>query len=249
VEALVRWQHPTRGLLPPAEFIPAAERTGAILDIGAEVLRRACADAVGWTGASGPLAVHVNVSAVQLTTPGFVETVQRCLAEVGMVARRLVLEITEGMVLDSPAVHSTLAELADGGVAIAIDDFGTGYSALSTLRSLPLDVIKIDNSFLVGGRTRTADEAVVEAVVRMARRIGLQVVAEGVERVDQQQFLREVGVHAAQGNLHLRPVPAAGLRCWLDQQNAAGGPTGATVTALDQHRSAQPGADRRRGIP
>jgi diguanylate cyclase (GGDEF)-like protein len=252
VEALVRWQHPTRGLLPPAEFVPAAERTGAILDIGAEVLHRACADTVGWTGACGPLAVHVNVSAVQLTTPGFVETVQTCLDEIGMVPRRLVLEITEGMVLNSPAVHSTLAELADRGVTIAIDDFGTGYSALSTLRSLPLDVVKIDKSFLAGGPTRTADEAVVEAVVRMARRLGLQVVAEGVERVDQQQFLREVGAHAAQGNLHLRPSPAADLRCWLDRHNAArnaGGPGGATVTALDQHRAAQPAGDRRRGTP
>jgi diguanylate cyclase (GGDEF)-like protein len=252
VEALVRWQHPTRGLLQPGDFIPVAEDTGAILDIGEAVLRRACADAVGWTGATGPLAVHVNVSAVQLTAPGFVEAVHDCLAGAGMAPRRLVLEITEGMVLDSPAVHDALGELARSGVTIAIDDFGTGYSALSTLRSLPLDVVKIDKSFLAGGPSRTADEAVVEAVVQMARRLGLQVVAEGVERVDQQQFLREVGAHAAQGNLHLRPIPAAELVRWLADHNAAhrsGGRDSATVTALDQHRSPRPAGERRLGTP
>jgi diguanylate cyclase (GGDEF)-like protein len=252
VEALVRWRHPTRGLLQPAEFIPVAEDTGAIVDIGEVVLRRACADAIGWTGATGPLAVHVNVSAVQLTAPGFVETVHGCLAEVGMAPRRLVLEITEGMVLDSPAVHDTLGELARSGVTIAIDDFGTGYSALSTLRSLPLDVVKIDKSFLAGGPSRTADEAVVEAVVQMARRLGLQVIAEGVERVDQQQFLREVGAHAAQGNLHLRPIPAAELGRWLARRNAAhraDSRESATVTPLDQHRGPRAAGERRLGTP
>jgi diguanylate cyclase (GGDEF)-like protein len=248
VEALVRWQHPTRGLLHPGEFIATAERTGAILDIGAWVLGRACADTVDWTGPSGPLAVHVNVSAVQLTAPGFVDTVHRCLAEVGMEPHRLVLEITEGMVLDSPAVHATLTALAGSGVTIAIDDFGTGYSALSTLRSLPLDVVKIDKSFLAGGPTRTADEAVVEAVVQMARRLGLQVVAEGVERMDQLRFLREVGAHAAQGNLHLRPATAADLVRWLRQQDAVHR-AGGTVTPLDQRRAERPAGAQRRGTP
>jgi diguanylate cyclase (GGDEF)-like protein len=235
VEALVRWQHPTRGLLPPVEFIAAAERTGAILGIGEHVLRRACADAAEWRGPAGPLAVHVNVSAAQLTEPGFVQTVRRCVAEFAMQPRQLVLEITEGMVLDSAVVRATLEAITVLGVALAIDDFGTGYSALSTLRSLPLDIVKIDKSFLAGGPSRAADEAVVEAVVQMARRLGLQVVAEGVERVEQQQFLRTVGAHAAQGYLHLRPTSAADFECWLGQQNA-GRPAGGSVTPLGPRR-------------
>ncbi|WP_214402203.1 putative bifunctional diguanylate cyclase/phosphodiesterase [Pseudonocardia lacus] len=215
VEALVRWQHPVRGLLHPADFVAVAERTGAIVDIGAWVLRRACADAVGWAGAAGPLAVHVNVSAVQLTTPGFVRTVQSCVADAALPPCRLVLEVTEGMVLDTPAVHRTLAELAATGVQLAIDDFGTGYSALSTLRSLPLDIVKIDKSFLGGGRSRAANEALVEAIVQVATRLDLQVVAEGVERPEQLAFLRGIGAHATQGYLHARPAPPAAFADWL----------------------------------
>jgi len=218
VESLVRWQHPTRGLLHPGDFVALAERTGAIVDIGAWVLRRACADAVGWVGTAGPLAVHVNVSAVQLSTPGFVQTVQSCIAEAALPASRLVVEVTEGMVLDTPAVHSTLAELAAAGVQLAIDDFGTGYSALSTLRSLPLDIVKIDKSFLGGGPSRAANEAVVEAIVQVATRLDLQVVAEGVERPDQLAFLRDIGAHATQGYLHARPVPPDELTRWLQHR-------------------------------
>jgi EAL domain-containing protein (putative c-di-GMP-specific phosphodiesterase class I) len=112
-------------------------------------------------------------------------------------------------------VHSTLAELAAAGVQLAIDDFGTGYSALSTLRSLPLDIVKIDKSFLGGGPSRAANEAVVEAIVQVATRLDLQVVAEGVERPDQLAFLRDIGAHATQGYLHARPVPPDELTRWL----------------------------------
>jgi diguanylate cyclase (GGDEF)-like protein len=232
VEALVRWQHPTHGLLHPADFVAVAERTGAIVGIGAAVLRRACADAVDWAGAAGPIAVHVNVSAVQLATAGFVQTVRSCVAAADLPPSRLVVEVTEGMVLDTPAVHSTLAELAAAGVQLAIDDFGTGYSALSTLRSLPLDIVKIDKSFLSGGPSRAANEAVVEAVVQMATRLDLQVVAEGVERTDQLDFLRDIGAHATQGYLHARPAPAAVLTEWLHHREELGGsaPFRATVT-------------------
>jgi EAL domain-containing protein (putative c-di-GMP-specific phosphodiesterase class I) len=221
VEALVRWQHPTRGLLHPAEFIPTAERTGAIVDIGELVLRRACSDAAAWSGPSGRLAVHVNVSAAQLTDPGFVDVVRSCVADFAMEPSRLVLEITEGMVLDSAAVRAALEAIAVLGVAIAIDDFGTGYSALSTLRRLPLSIVKIDKSFLPTGPSCIADEAIVEAIVRLAGRLGLQIVAEGVERVDQQQFLRDVGADSAQGYLHLRPSPAPDFARWLEHRNAA----------------------------
>lgn len=220
-EALVRWRHPTRGLLPPADFIPTAERTGAIIDIGAVIMRRACVEAAAWSGSSGPLAVHVNVSAAQLMGPGIVGTVRSCLAESGIEPWRLVLEITESMLLDSPSVRSTLFALARLGVAIAIDDFGTGYSSLSTLRSLPLDIVKIDRSFLEGGATRAVDDVVVEAIVQIADKLGLSVVAEGVERLEQQQFLRQVGVYAAQGFLHLRPVAAHEFDVWLQCQATA----------------------------
>jgi diguanylate cyclase (GGDEF)-like protein len=222
VEALVRWQHPSRGLLGPAEFVPTAERTGDIVAIGAHVLRRACAEAAGWVGPGGPLALHVNVSAVQLTDAGFREVVRECLAGVGPGAERLVLEITESAVLDSPAVGPALDELIELGALIAIDDFGTGYSALTTLRTLPLDMVKIDRSFLAGFPDRQADGAVVEAIVQVAARLGLRIVVEGVERADQQQFLRRVGADAAQGYLHMRPAPAAEFAVWLAGPGAVG---------------------------
>jgi diguanylate cyclase (GGDEF)-like protein len=220
VEALVRWQHPTRGLLSPAEFIPQAERTGAIISIGAFVLRQACTDSMDWAAVSGRLLVHVNVSAAQLTHPDFLGVVRACLAEFAMAPQQLVLEITESMVLDSPAIRAALDRLAAIGAAIAIDDFGTGYSALSTLRALPLDIVKLDKSFIAGGSSNATDEAVVGAIVQMAGRLGLRIVAEGVERLDQQQFLEQVGADAAQGFLHLRPTPAPEFGVWLRQRAA-----------------------------
>jgi EAL domain-containing protein (putative c-di-GMP-specific phosphodiesterase class I) len=220
VEALVRWQHPQRGLLGPVEFIGVAEHTGAIGDIGAFVLRRACADAASWVGPAGRLAVHVNVSAAQLTDPGFFDLVEECLADHDMGPEKLVLEITEGMVLEPAPVRFALDCLSDLGVSVAVDDFGTGYSALSVIRTLPLDIIKLDKSFLSQGPSRTADEAVVAAIVQMAGRLGLSVVAEGVERPDQQRFLRGVGVDAAQGHLHLRPTPAERFAQWLQRRAA-----------------------------
>ncbi len=234
VEALARWQHPTRGLLLPAEFIPTAERTGAILAIGAAMLRQACRDVSSWRERHGRLDVHVNVSAAQLTDPGFVDTVVACIRDHDMQPRQLILEVTETMVIDSPVVRDTLRALTVIGAAIAIDDFGTGYSALSTLRTLPLDIVKIDKTFLDAGASALADRAVVEAIVQVARRLGLRVIAEGVERRDQQTFLTEAGVGAAQGYFHLRPVPAEDLLAWLDRTTAD---DGTTVTQLPVRRT------------
>ncbi len=231
-EALVRWQHPTRGLLGPAEFIPTAEHTGAIIDIGAFVLRSACAEARGWPQA---LALHVNVSAAQLADPGFLDTVRDCTARFGLGPKQLVLEITESMVLDSPAIRLALDALVAIDVAVAIDDFGTGYSALTTLHTLPLSIVKIDKSFILGDASRAADEAVVGGIVQMAARLGLQVVAEGVERLDQQAFLRTVGVDAAQGYLYLRPTPAPEFAEWLRRHQRPR--PEATVTTLDSRRA------------
>lgn len=235
VEALVRWNHPTRGLLRPDAFVAAAERTGAIRGIGAFVLRRACADLATLDAVtSEPLTVHVNLSAAQLSDPEFLPTVRVCLERSGIAPRRLVLEVTESVVLDTPAVRAGLDELTgDLGVTLAIDDFGTGYSALTTLRTLPLDLVKIDRSFVAGCPTNTADRTVVEAVVHMARQLGLGTVAEGVERPEQQEFLRAVGVDAAQGFLHLRPAPVHEVADWLRARSRTPEPTaGGTVTRL-----------------
>jgi diguanylate cyclase (GGDEF)-like protein len=215
VEALVRWAHPTRGLLGPAEFLDVAERTGLINRIGEQVLRRACADAAGWTDGGHPVALHVNASPSQLAHPRFVTVVRECLAAYALAPKQLIIEITESSVLDSPAVQGTLDVLAGLGVGLAVDDFGTGYSALTTLRTLPVDVVKIDKSFVAGAATVVADQAVLEAIAQMAGRLGLETVAEGVEDVDQQRFVERAGITAVQGYLHQRPVPAPELVAWL----------------------------------
>ena len=182
--------------------------------------------------------MHVNVSAAQLTDPAFPDAVPDGLVEAQIPGRGLIVEITESMVLDSALVRVSLDRLIELGVGMAIDDFGTGYSALSTLRTLPLDIVKIDRSFIAGAPAGVADRAVVEAVVQMAGRLGLQVVAEGVERLDQQQFLVEIGATAVQGFLHLHPVPAAELVRWLDQRGDP--PAGTVIPLLRRSRDAVP---------
>lgn len=215
VEALVRWAHPLRGLLGPDTFLPLAEETGAIVALGEWVLRRACSDAAGWSVDGAPVAVHVNASPTQLAHPRFLELVRTALADAGLPPEQLVIEVTETTVLDSPVVSATLRELVDLGVGIALDDFGTGYSALTTLRSLPISIVKIDRSFVAGVLTQAADQAVVQAIVQMATRLGLETVAEGVESVEQQTFLQEAGIGGLQGYLHLPPRPLAEFAAWL----------------------------------
>jgi EAL domain-containing protein (putative c-di-GMP-specific phosphodiesterase class I) len=165
-----------------------------------------------------------------------------CLGEYSMPAEQLVLEITESVVLDSPVAVERLRALSGHGVTVAIDDFGTGYAALTTLRSLPLDIVKIDMSFVAGALTNPADQAVIEAIVQMASRLNLQTVAEGVERLDQQHFLESVGVDSAQGYLYLRPTAAAQFGGWLDSNRAATAGTAtpgrAAVVALLPQRKA-----------
>jgi EAL domain-containing protein (putative c-di-GMP-specific phosphodiesterase class I) len=217
-EALVRWRHPERGLLYPDSFIEVAERIGAIGDIGAYVPRRACADAAAWRDAhpSSPLAIHVNVSALQLDDERFVDIVNRCLADFSLAPDQLVLEVTETVVISSPMAIDRLNILAAHGVRIAIDDFGTGYSALTTLRSLPAQIVKIDTSFVAGCPENPDDRAVVEAVVKMAAQMGMRTIAEGVESLEQQTFLETIGADEVQGFLYLRPTTAEGFGTWLD---------------------------------
>ncbi|HYO39343.1 MAG TPA: EAL domain-containing protein [Nocardioidaceae bacterium] len=230
VEALVRWQHPERGLLPPSEFVAAAERTGAIRDIGTFVLRQACSDLTDWqrSGVPARLAVHVNVSALQLDED-FSASVLDCLETFPISPEQLVLEITETTVIASQTAILQLDRLAERGVVIAIDDFGTGYSALTSLRALPVCIVKIDKSFVAGCTVSSEDRAVTEAVVQMASRMGMRTIAEGIERPEQQDFLRSIGADAGQGYLYHRPATAAELRPWL-QHNLdaaeAGRPSG-----------------------
>ncbi|MEO8500235.1 MAG: EAL domain-containing protein, partial [Vicinamibacteria bacterium] len=217
VEALVRWRHPHRGLLYPDSFLETAERIGAIGDIGASVLRRACADRADWrdTYPGSTLAIHVNVSALQLDDEGFIDIVTGCLREFSVPRDLLVLEITEAVVISSPAAIERLHILAAQGVTIAIDDFGTGYSALTTLRSVPAQIVKIDRSLVARCPENPQDRAVIEAIVKMGSQMGMRTIAEGVERQEQHQFLEGINVDAAQGYLYLRPTTAEELGFWL----------------------------------
>ena len=230
VEALVRWQHPERGLLQPDSFIQTAERSGAIGAIGAYVLRRACADVAAWRDVHPGvgLDVHVNVSALQLDDERFTDDVKQCLEDFSMAPDRLVLEVTETVVISSPVAINQLNILAAHGVRIAIDDFGTGYSALTTLRSLPAQIVKIDRSFVAGSMESPMDRAVIEAVVKMAAQMGMHTVAEGVERVEQQAFLEGIGTDAVQGYLYLRPTTANEFGAWLGEHHAGLSQPGST---------------------
>ena len=202
-EALVRWDHPQRGLLPPAAFLEIAEETGAIVPMGWWVLERACVLAQEWPGGE----VGVNVAARQLLDPAAVTTVAGILARTGIDPRRVVLEITESVFLDTESISHRLHQLRALGVMLAIDDFGTGYSSLSYLTRLPVDIVKIDRSFVERLGGPPGDETLVRAVVQLARSLGLRSVGEGVETPTQLERLQSFGCDAAQGYLFGRPEP------------------------------------------
>jgi len=231
VEALVRWQHPTRGLVSPAEFIPAAEGTGQIVALGRFVLREACRQTAAWLAEFGPDALQKiapNVSVRQLHDPDFVADVRSALADTGLPAERLVLELTESAVLRGPQVSQTLHELHDLGVRLALDDFGTGESSLSLLRAFPAAIIKLDKSFVdgieldePGTPAAAARQAVARAVVQLAGALGLDTVAEGIENQEQADRLRELGYTLGQGYHLARPMPPEDMRRLLAAQQVA----------------------------
>jgi diguanylate cyclase (GGDEF)-like protein/PAS domain S-box-containing protein len=219
-EALVRWQHPRRGLVAPMEFIPLAEVTGLIVPLGRLITAAACRQlrALRDAGIAGPgMTMSVNVSPRQAVEPGFVAEVGAILASTGLEPGALVLEITESLILDaSAASDSSLRQLRDMGVQLVVDDFGTGFSALEYFKRFAVNGLKIDRSFIDGlGRSRV-DTAIVTATLAFARALGLSVTAEGVETADQLQRLRDLGCLQGQGYLFSRPVPAGDLQALLE---------------------------------
>ncbi len=209
VEALVRWDHPDLGVIPPAAFIAMAEGTGAIADLGRWVLERACKDAAGWQRPGRPVSVSVNVSPRQFALQDVPAVVAKALADSGLPATALELELTESMHLsDDGSVRAALHAMAALGVTCAVDDFGTGYSSIAVLRDYPIGVVKLDQSFVqpVGGE---ADAPLVRGVVQLAQGLGMRVVAEGVETEEQRDFLAGILCDEIQGFLVSRAVPAA----------------------------------------
>jgi diguanylate cyclase (GGDEF)-like protein/PAS domain S-box-containing protein len=207
-EALIRWQHPTRGLLPPGAFLAAAEDNRLTSKLGEWVLHRACNDAAGWPAG---LRVHVNISARHLAEPGFSDLVIEALAVSGLPPERLELEITESTALfAADATLQAVSEVTDHGVTLALDDFGTGYSAITALHRLPIHTVKIDRSFVADVVTEPSTAALVQGLLQLGMGMGLQVIAEGIEDLDQADWLREHGCVMAQGYAFGRPAPLPG---------------------------------------
>ncbi|WP_203677495.1 putative bifunctional diguanylate cyclase/phosphodiesterase, partial [Actinoplanes siamensis] len=235
-EALVRWQHPERGFVSPGDFIPVAERSGLIVPLGSWVLREACEQLARWRAEFGDAAVeaiNVNVAVRQLRGACFVDEVAAVLSETGLTPRHLILEVTESSVVDGWQVRETLQALHDLGVRLALDDFGTGQSSLSLLRAFPVDVLKLDKSF-VDGIADGADRgrlAVAAAVAQLAEHLQLKAVAEGIENAEQQARLREMGYRYGQGFHLARPLPAEEFAGLLAAAPVRAGVSGAELSS------------------
>ena len=208
-EALARWRHPVKGMVPPAVFIPVAEDSGLIVQLGEWALMEACRNAVKWPN---DMKIAVNLSPVQFTAPNLFEVIEQTLAETGLAPHRLELEITERIFMENTEnTLATLRRIKALGVRIALDDFGTGYSSLSYLRSFPFDKIKVDRAFVSDLSERNEHIVIVQAVVSIARALGMTTTAEGVETEAQHEFLAALGCDEVQGYLFSAPVPVDGL--------------------------------------
>lgn len=219
-EALVRWNHPVRGMVHPADFLSVAAESSLIVDLGIIVLHRACHQAVGWSGATGrPITVSVNLAERQLLDPGLVGSVTQALAESGLPAHQLELEITEELIMDRlDRTLLVLRQLELAGVRLVIDDFGTSQASLARLERLAMvSTLKIDRVFVEGVANESIDRRVVNAIVSQAADIGMSIVAEGVEQPAQAEILRDLGVHYQQGFLHQRPGPPEVMAAHLDR--------------------------------
>jgi EAL domain-containing protein (putative c-di-GMP-specific phosphodiesterase class I) len=218
VEALVRWQHPERGLVPPTEFIPLAEETGLIVPIGAWVLRTACIQAMAWQRRHRrALRMAVNLSARQFKDDNLSQTVLAALRDTGLDPRMLELELTEGTLMDDArATLATLEQLRSIGVVLSIDDFGTGYSSMNYLKRFAARALKIDRSFICGLPQDSENAAITRAIIAMAHGLRMEVVAEGVENEDQLVLLDQYGCDMAQGYHLGRPGTADAITALLD---------------------------------
>ncbi|WP_430869179.1 EAL domain-containing protein [Demequina aurantiaca] len=254
VEALVRWERPGIGLLPPGDFIDTAERTGQIVPLGNWVVRTACDNAPRLGSSSkGPRTMSINVSARQLQDPELVSTLHNAIVAGKCLPATIVIEVTESVLLnDLATVADSLNAIKALDVGLDLDDFGTGYSSLHYLRNLPIDRVKVDKSFVAGLGTSGADTAIVASTIALAHALGLRCVAEGVETLDQLSLLRKMGCDYAQGYLLSRPSDMDSLRAWLDSyvpaQVRPGGGTGTATIPRPRtgaHDRRAPGADRR----
>jgi diguanylate cyclase (GGDEF)-like protein/PAS domain S-box-containing protein len=226
VEALLRWEHPTRGTVHPDEFIPTAEETSLIIPIGHWVLEHACAQLAAW--AQRPdrahLSIAVNVSVRQFRHPDFIDEVMTCIRRAGIRPDRLKLELTESLLADNiDAAIAKMRNLKDMGVRLSVDDFGIGYSSLSYLKRLPIDELKIDRGFVKDILTDTNDAAIAATIIGLCRSLGLEVIAEGVETEEQRGFLARQGCHRYQGYLFCRPLPLQQLEEFMQRLPGAGG--------------------------
>ncbi len=234
VEALARWRHPEWGEVTPDRFIPAAERSGLILELGEWVLRTACRQYRAWCdGGNPPLRLAVNLSPRQFRQHNLATRVEAILAETGVSPRSLELEITEGSLMHDPGrAVAVLQHFSDLGIRVAIDDFGTGYSSLAYLKSFPLDRIKIDRSFVRGVPGDADDMAIIRAILSLARNLGLQTIAEGVETEAQREFLARQGCEEMQGFLLSRPIAGKALRELVLQCNLEGSGQFSSLAAM-----------------
>jgi diguanylate cyclase (GGDEF)-like protein/PAS domain S-box-containing protein len=223
VEALVRWQHPEQGLLPPGEFVPLAEQTGLIKPLTSFVLRRALEQLSHWQRAGHDLSVAVNVSERSLLDPEFPAEVARVLSATGVRSDHLELEITEGTIMADPERAAGVLRRLDAlGVSLSLDDFGTGYSSLSRLRELPIDEIKIDRSFAARIEADARDLAIMRSTIELGHNLGCSVVAEGLETAEALDCVAALGCDTGQGFHIARPLDAASLTAWLDAREAGG---------------------------
>jgi len=218
LEALIRWQHPEQGLISPMDFIPLAEENGLIVSIGDWVLRTACSDLARWQAAGHPLRVAVNLSAVQFRNPDLVSRIKAILADTEVAPQWLELEVTEGALMeDSSVTLATLNALREVGMQLSLDDFGTGYSSLSYLQRLPLNNLKVDQSFVRGLPANRESLAIVRAIVSLAKNLGFTITAEGIETLEQARILRGLACETLQGYYISKPVPAGEIPDLLER--------------------------------
>jgi EAL domain-containing protein (putative c-di-GMP-specific phosphodiesterase class I) len=224
MEALARWSHPQRGPVSPLTFIPVAEATGVIGRLGEFVLKTACHELVrlrGLLGARAPETVSVNLSRAQLRQAGFTAKLSELLYSAGLAPGSLMLEVTESLAAQDEGMQAILREIRALGVSLSLDDFGTGYSSLSCLHELPVNQVKIDRSFVSQALTSNYHRVMIDATISMARTLGLQTVAEGIETAEQAALMAELGCGKGQGYLYSRPLSARDLESWALAMPAA----------------------------